>query len=666
MIYDAPALVTKRPKSSLDFGIATSLDMDPDRTATATPMTPAYAAPEQLRGEPVGVYTDVYALGVLLYEMLAERRPYDVTGRSPGEAEAQILTEAPAPPSTRAPAGRGLRKTDWADLDVVCLTAMQKEPDRRYASAEALVRDLDHFLAGEPIEARPDSARYRTGKFVRRNRTPVAVATAVLAAAVALVAFYTVRLASARDAALAEAAKAETVSEYLIGLFDASDPFAPGADSLTVEALLARGAARAEDLADQPEAQAQMLNAMGRVHLQLSQYGRADTLLRRALAIRRRPGGDPLDVAETLRNLGTLRDQQGEFDEGEAFLREALALSEAHLSPDHPDLAVVLNEFGSLLTNKAEYAEADSLYRRALQIQRAAYLGSHADVAHTLGNLGINAFNQGDYETAERHYREALDATRDVFGPDHPRVALALGPLAMIVEREGDFAAADSMMMEDLRIRRESLGDDHYYTAYGLLALGNLTRKMEDYERSEAYFREAIAINDGLLGPGHVHALVARNFLALTLRDRGDYRNAEPLLRQASEGFRQLFPEDHYYPASSACQLAEVRFLAGDARNAAARYAACLPNLTKSMPAGHPSVALQQNRFGEVLVALARYEQAEPLLRESYRHLYDRYGSEHEDVQTAADRLAALFEATGRPNAVAVARTVPAAAALPE
>ena len=189
----------------LDFGIAKqleSLDQAADQTRTELRlMTPAYAAPEQVRGENVGIFTDVYALGVVLYELLAGRAPFDLSNRTPGEAEKIIADQQPQRPSS---VDTRVHASSWADLDVLCLTAMHKDPERRYRTVDALIRDVDHYLKGEPLEARPDTLRYRAGKFVRRNRRAVIASVLGAAAVLGIAAFFTVRLAVARNTAQAD------------------------------------------------------------------------------------------------------------------------------------------------------------------------------------------------------------------------------------------------------------------------------------------------------------------------------------------------------------------------------------------------------------------------------------------------------------------------------
>ena len=223
----------------LDFGIAKqmeSLELGLATEATLTGirlMTPAYAAPEQIRGERVGMQSDVYSLGVILYELLAGQRPFDLSNKTPGEAETAIVEQEPPRPSTVARkaslessenlAPVSLPKSAWADLDVLCLTAMHKDTARRYRSVEALTRDIDHYLKGEPLEARPDSLRYRAGKFVARNRRAVTAAVLAVAALASLAAFFTWRLAKARDAALAEAARTQRIQHFMMNLFQGGD-----------------------------------------------------------------------------------------------------------------------------------------------------------------------------------------------------------------------------------------------------------------------------------------------------------------------------------------------------------------------------------------------------------------------------------------------------------
>jgi hypothetical protein len=282
----------------LDFGIAKQiegLDAPSDQTRTMLRfMTPAYAAPEQIRGEHVGVQADVYALGVILYELLARRLPFDLSHKTAAEAANVITKQEPMKPSVAVEETaekseetaylKIATKAAWADLDVLCLTAMHKDPERRYQSVEALIRDVDHYLKGEPLEARADTLRYTLGKFVRRNWRAVSAAALVFAIVVALVIFYTVRLTRARNAALAQAARTQRIQSFMLNLFQGGDPSAGPADNLRVVTLLDRGVQEARSLDAEPGVQAELYETLGGIYDKLGKYGQAESLLQSALA----------------------------------------------------------------------------------------------------------------------------------------------------------------------------------------------------------------------------------------------------------------------------------------------------------------------------------------------------------------------------------------------
>lgn len=637
----------------LDFGIATPLE-NVDRPAAWTQtaqqwMTPAYAAPEQLRREPASVYTDIYSLGVILYELLCGAPPFELRGLTPGQAEVLILNQEPEKPSLRVLHATASTlsipsRTQWADLDVLCSAAMHKDPQRRYASVDALIRDLDHYRDDEPLDARPDQLGYRLRKFIRRHRSAVAGAAAALVAILAITTFYTMRLAEQRTLAQAEAAKAKELSEYLIGLFEAGDPFAESIDKLDIRKLLDRGVERAEGLAAQPEVQAQMFNALGRVYTMLSEYERAETLLQRALKLRA-TAGQPLDLADTLANLGALHRYTSELESAEKFTREALAIREQHLSPMHPDLATVLDNLGVILSNGGEYEKASEALRRALEIRRHSYVQPHPLLGHTLNNLAVNEFNEGHYDAAERYYREALAVSKATYGPEHAYTAVDLANLGVLLDTKGNYDEADVMLTEALRITQLRLGEDHYETAFRMTQLGGMLRRKGDYDRAEAYLRKSMEIEGRVLEVNHRNHGATLTHLALTLQEKGQYAAAEPFLRRSMDVFRASLGPEHPFTGTVSCSLGFVLHL--QRRNAEAeRYMReGLKILTDALPAGHDMIALNESRYGALLMAQSRFEEAEPLLTRSYEVLRKTFGEHHKDTVQAASRLTALNDA---------------------
>ncbi|NBC18727.1 MAG: protein kinase, partial [Bacteroidetes bacterium] len=354
-------LVTEDPGSGpgqapqvklLDFGIAKLIDVEDEGdllTRTGMPvLTPAYASPEQVRCQPITTASDVYTLGVVLFELLTGQRPYDVQGRSPSEVEEMVCeTEPPAPSAivTRPAPGSAsdapptrtsgspevLRRRLAGDLDTIILKAMQKEPGRRYASAEALRDDLQRHLDGLPVTARPSTLGYRARTFVRRHRTGVTaaalVALAVLAGIVGTV--WQARVAAQeRDAARQEAAKAERVASFLIDVFETPDPSEARGDTITAREILDRGARRVRtELAAEPAVQAQMMDVIGRVYQNLGLYDRAGALLDEALTLRRTtPDVAPGDLAASLHHKAVLLHARGAYDAADSLYQRALQM----------------------------------------------------------------------------------------------------------------------------------------------------------------------------------------------------------------------------------------------------------------------------------------------------------------------------------------------------
>jgi eukaryotic-like serine/threonine-protein kinase len=635
----------------LDFGIAKQIEGMGERGASTVsgirPMTPAYASPEQLRGASVGTYSDIYSLGVVLYELLTGTRP-----GAGAEAAARRFTdvvlpiERPSAAARRAEAGR--MPGSWSDLDVLCLTALRDDPQRRYRSVEAMIRDIDHYLRGEPLEARPDSVAYRAGKFLRRNLRGVAAATVVLATLAAMSGHYTIQLAHERNLARSEAATAREVTEFLIGLFEASDPNAVESDVLDVRVLLDEGERRVDELASQPAVQAQMLTVLGRVRVALSDYDRADSLLARALELRRARGDDPVRLAETLAAFGALHYHTGEYEHAEAELAEALALQQGRLPQNHPDLATTLDDLGVVVSTRGDLPRAARLFRQALDIRRALYPTPHEDLGVSLNNLAVHLFNTGEYDGALRLYQEALANERAVYGADHPMVATTLANLGKLHEQLESFADAEALLTEALRIRTARLGEVHYETALSHSQLGGLLERIGEIERAEHHLRQALAIRQRTLGPDHPGVATTLNSIGLILQRRGDLEGATSTFRNVIEIYTRSLGAEHRFTGVALCNLAHALHLKGELPAAEVAFGSGLAILEAVHPPDHPELARNASRFGGLLLTLGRSVEAEPLLRSSHHALLAAHGAEHQFTREAEARLAGLPRAVGQ------------------
>jgi serine/threonine-protein kinase len=629
----------------LDFGIAKLLVPVASVTEVTQvdmrPMTPEYASPEQVRGEPITTASDVYSLGVVLYELLCGHRPYRIRTLELAEIVRAVCDEDPLRPSAAVerveevttPEGttkrldpesvsrsRGgsparLRRLLAGDLDNIVSTAMRKEPARRYASAAELAEDVRRHLDGLPVRARPDTFLYRAGKFVRRHRAGVAVAGAFLASLIAFgatMAAQSRRLAVERNRAESEAAKAQAINAFLQETLGSANPTEGVGREVTVLDALGKAATTIErSFAGQPEIEAAVKNTMGSTYLRLGRYDEAEPLLRSALEIRQDAGGkEHPDVAESLTSLGGLMLYRGEYEEAEALFRRALAQRRKQHSR-HPELAASLNNLALSLNYQGDHAAAEPLYREALAMRRELLGAEHRAVAESLNNLAFLLHDKGDYDGAEKMYREVVALDRKLLGSDHPDLATDLDNFASLLDDKGDGAAAEPLFREALAIRRKALGEKHPDVAKSLNNLGSLLERREEYQAAEPLYREAIAIRRELFGRANPDLATNLNNLARLLTKAAKYEEAVRLFQEAHRMYRETLGEGHYLLASSRANL------------------------------------------GHCLGRMGRYAAAERELRAGFESLRANLGERHDRTRGAADYLVRLYKDWGKADEAA-------------
>jgi serine/threonine-protein kinase len=698
----------------LDFGIAKVLEGE-EEGLTQTGgrvMTPAYASPEQIRGEGVGTSTDIYSLGVVLYELLAGHRPYAARGRSPLEVARVMEEEEPKRPSTllkqedpteetvtlasisraRRTHPERLRRKLEGDLDVICLKALRKEQERRYGSVDQFAADISRHLSGLPVLARPDTAGYRLRKFLLRHRTGVVATVVVLLMLGTLVTFYTLRLAEERDRARLEAEKADQVASYLQDIFVVADPSMTQGETVTARELLEEGARRIErELADQPGVQAEMMDVMGKVYQRMGLYPQAEPLLKQALALRQDlHGRQHPDLAVSLYDLGSYYRDVGEYEAAEPLYRQALEMQEALFGPEHADVAASLRSLASLYRQQGEYEAAEPLYRQALAMQQRLLGPEDERTTSTKNSLALLLDRMGAYDDAEALYREVLRIDRQRLGAEDPDVATVMSNLAYMLRRKRDYPAAESLYRETLAVQRKIHGEEHPNVANTMRFLGSLLRDMEHYEEAEALYRSALDMRLKLLGPEHPDIPNTMNSLALLLVRTGDFEGAEAMYRDVVKLFRQSLGDDHPHLAAGLNNLASVLRDKGDLDAASAHYEESLAILRAGLPeqhpelvypleglagvflrqqhpdraepllrevlairranrpAGHRYIADAASELGRCLVQLERFDEGETLLLESLPVLTDQRGADHPQTRSTVEGLAELYERWGR------------------
>ncbi len=450
-------------------------------------MTPEYGAPEQVRGERTTTATDVYQLGVVLYELLTGHHPIPpATSGSAYLAEKAVCEVEPTRPSRvvsrqvwmRQPGGRL-----WGDLDAIVLKALEKDAARRYGMAEGFADDIRRYLAGLPVEAREGNLRYRARKFLVRHRIPVSTAAGILLILAVGGWLHVERVAEERDVAQLAAVKAQTLTDFMLELFDAGHPEEARGEVLTAPMLLERGVERADALAGQPAVQAEMLATVARAYLGLAEYDRSEELFRRSLAIQERDlGPDHPDVAYSLAHLGWLRALQQDFDASARHFRNALAIQRQVLRPDDPDLTSSMQGLGLALNGLGELDAGVQVIEEALEIGRRSGNTEHVAFANGLNDLAILRRTAGDFEGAESLLREAMALRQRLLSEGHPDLGKSAQYLGSLLHRMGEYTEAESLYIAALANWERSLGPTHPAT---LSTIRSLAELYEDWERPE-------------------------------------------------------------------------------------------------------------------------------------------------------------------------------------
>jgi serine/threonine-protein kinase len=506
-------LVTRdRPLKLLDFGIAKLIEVrETAHTVALTQadvrlFTPGHASPEQVRGDLITTATDVYLLGVLLYELLTGRKPFEMRQTRLSEMEQIICTQTPPLPSAvlntrgapaieipriesaadaRSNTAQRLRRELAGDLDNIVMKALRKEPERRYTSADELAADLRRFDVGQPVIARRDTWRYRTSKFVRRHAVVVAASTAavvVLAGVATAMTFQAHRVSQERAVAERERLRAEETAKFLAGLFEVSDPTEAQGKEVTAREILERGALRIQrELKDAPETQANLMETIGRVYLSLGLNAEARPQLEKARAMR------------------------------EQLFRD-----------DHPAKASNLSALGKLEQAAGRLDLAAKHYQEALAMNARLHGRRNAAVAASLEELGQLLKVQGDLKGAEKHLQDSLTLFTELEGPRSTRVSSVMNELAQLKERRGDLAGAEDFYRRALTIDRAALGNDHPQVAYQVHNLAVALQSRGAFDDARPLFQESTALLRRVLGEKHPDTLDALGNYGRFLQAVGD------------------------------------------------------------------------------------------------------------------------------------------------
>jgi|GEM_PF-262904 len=676
----------------LDFGIAKLLQDDYDLQRGAVPtteqfMTPEYASPEQIRGASITTASDVYSLGVVLYQLLTGRQPHSFKTRLVYEIARIVCDEDPLKPSIAAsqtddaPHQRDLhrrtapvqdralttRKTRnkigprlAGDMDAIVMRAMRKEPGSRYSSADQFADDLGRYLQGLPVRARKGTWRYRASKFVRRNRTGVVGLAAVFVALVAGGATSTwfaiqagreARAATAaRDEATRQAAFVLAVNDFLnTDLLAAAAPEAQGKDVSMRSVLDAASKTIATKFKGAPLIEASVRTTLGNTYMSLGEYDIAASHYERALSLRRAElGENHLDTLDAMAKLAELYMHQGRYEKSEPLLVRGLEASRRLLGEEHPTTLDFMSILASLWVQLGRYDEAEPLHAKALDANRRLRGEDHPDTLACMNKLAQQYVTQGRYDEAEPLLVKSLEANRRVLGEDHSDSLVSMTNLAELYTLQGRFDEAESLQTKGLELSRRALGEEHPTTLSYMNNLAELFNQLGRYDEAVPLLEQALEVRLRVLGNNHPHTLTTMMNLALLYDRLGRYGEAEDLYTSALEGFNRVLGEDHQSTLATMGNLSELYRKQGKYDEAESLRAKVLKISLRVLGEDHPNTISAMNNMALLYFSRGKYDEAEPLYLKALETSRRVLGEDHFNTLIALHNLACLYRDQAR------------------
>jgi eukaryotic-like serine/threonine-protein kinase len=679
----------------LDFGIAKPLTpgvdaLEVEQTGTAQRFfSPQYSAPEQLLGGTIGVGCDVYALGLLLYELLADTRPFDFTGLSSGQIERLVTTVPPITPSAaaqRSGASAQRQRQLRGDLDGIVSRCLRKSANERYASVEQLDSDLDNYLEGRPVQARGGHGWYRTQKFVRRNL--VAVSASLITATaltIGIIGFaWQARIANQR------AAELEQVVKFQVEMLAQAEPNRAGqllsrdVANMLEKSLVESGVAKSDRLAQtsafangwqrvnatdaarnlidstifkpavaaiykqfthQPLVDAALRQTLADAYSRLGLFDAAFPLQQHVLVTRRKmlAGNDP-ELLSSVHSMGVLLHMRADLAGSETFLREALDGRRLRLGEDAPETLESMHEFGVLLVSQGKQAEAESYYRQALTKRRQVLGEEHPDTLRSINNMGTLYMDMGKLADAEPYLRVVFEAARRTL-PEHDLLRItSIHNMGQLLRTQGKLTEAEHYVREAVAKRRLLLGRDHPDTQVSIGLLSIVLQEQDKLAEAEPYTREVLASRRKTLGNDHVYTLLSILNMGSLLRRQNKLREAEPLFREAILKSRPEAGLDPFVTCVSIYKLGDVLQAQGNYTEASEILSPAEGDMRKLFTGDNASrlanylVALGRTRFG-----LKQYSAAEPLLLEA-EEIYRKFPGPYEkDKRESIQALIDLY-----------------------
>lgn len=602
----------------LDFGISRLLADRPAEGGAERlrAFTLPYAAPEVIRGVALGTQADVYSLGLILYELLAEVHPYAERAASAPSPQALVEQYEPQTPSLeRSPRSRELQ----GDLDAIVLKAMQKRPEDRYPSVEALQSDLHAHLHHYPVSARQGDAVYRLGKYLARHRTAVGLSGFFGLALLATGLFYTIELNRQRRAAVREAERAEQIKELTLGLFEQADPGKAQQPNITVrEVLDGRLSKLEQELRDQPDMLLDMYQVIGDAYLGLNLLEKSERTFRKALALSdslyQRPHPR---IAEALLHLGALYGLNGmvQADVADSLSNLGYQMLQRSRENDPRLEAFALVELAGTAYDRPDYPRADSLFRQGLARYRALPGDFRDEIAYCLHMIGTTRRKLKQWEEAEDYLLQAHKAYEELYEPPHSKLAVNLNHLASLYLNRNQPERAEPYAREAWAQRKQVFGKAHMETIASLSNLGRIYRRMERWDEALAAYTEALAQLKTAVGETHPYVAALTANVAGVQAELGRIPEAERLYRKSVALQDQALPPGDFRRSYGLHRLGKLLVSQERPGEALPFLVQALEIRTAHLPEGHVDAAAVQSTLGECLLALGRTKRAQAHLQ---------------------------------------------------
>ncbi len=678
--------------------------------------TPDYASPEQITGQDIHIASDVYSLGILLYELLAGNRPYRLKAQAEKEIRSIVCDQTPEPPSTvltetsksessedppaTDPTTASFKRKLEGDLDTIVLMALRKEPGRRYPTVQKLADDIEKYLTGLPIDAREPSPGYKARKFLKRNRIGLAIAGLFLVvigiAAFALWGQYqeTVRQ---RDLAQHRLRQANVTRRFLIGLFENSEPDEAHVGAIAVAQVLENGSQKVyEELAQEPAIRAEVEGVIGEIYRVLGLFGKAEGHLQSSVGDSLKAmGRESAQHASALNDLATLKQELGEYDEAEDMFRQALEIRLSQLGEQHEETAYSLNNLATIFWIRGNLEATEKLDRRALAVLRQAYPGDHIELAKSIDNLAILLRDRGKESEAEPLYLEALEMRKRLFQDPHSHLAYSYTSYGRFLHQyKGDLQQATELITRALETRRQLLGEQHHLTQttavylaevlwlqgnycdaqkhletalqlvrqatkpppilpFILVSLGKVHRSRSSLDRAELYSREALSIETELVGTDSLKAAQALHELGAILLDQGSLSESQEVLNRALQIRERDLGKHHEHVADVHLQIAILECARGNYAKSKELAKEAINTLAAELPAGHWKHWNAKGILGCSLMGLGESAAAESLLLASLRSLDKNPGRASPPAIRTLQRVLDFYRQSGQREKVA-------------